>query len=139
VFCRQLFYTLLPTVYHPSVFGHGGEPTELTETEREVAGVISQRDRSLVTMNTDKAVLNPQELRAESDLVNARKFMLIAVSDTPPVSAFASVNHGGKWYYIFDDDEVSKRTLALIVQINTTQAIPSQSAPLTPTISVGAR
>ena len=139
VFCRQLFYTLVPTVYHPSVFGHGGEPTELTTTEREVAGVISQRDRSLVTMNTDKAVLNPQELRAESDLVNARKFMLIAVSDNPPVSAFASVNHGGKWYYIFDDDEVSKRTLALIVQINTIQAIPSQSAPLTPTISVGAR
>jgi hypothetical protein len=139
VFCRQLFYTLAPTTFHPSVFGHGGEPTELTETERKVADVISQRDRSLVTMYTDKVVLNPQELRAESDLVNARKFMLIAVSDTPPVSAFASVNHGGKWYYIFDDDEVSKRTLALIVQINTIQAIPTQSAPLTPTISVGAR
>jgi hypothetical protein len=76
---------------------------------------------------------------AESDLVNARKFMLVAVSDTPPESAFASVNHGGKWYYIFDDDEVSKRTLALIIQIATIQAIPTQSAPLTPTISVGAR
>ncbi|HZZ22815.1 MAG TPA: hypothetical protein VFE60_09680 [Roseiarcus sp.] len=139
MFCRQLFYTLAPTVFHPSVFGHGGEPTELTATEREVADVISQRDRSLVTIYTGKVVLNPQELRAESDLVNARKFMLIAVSDTPPVSAFASVNHGVMWYYIFDDDEVSKRTLALIVQINTIQAIPSQSAPLTPTISVGAR
>ncbi len=65
--------------------------------------------------------------------------MLVAVSDTPPENAFASVNHGGKWYYIFDDDEVSKRTLALIIQINTIQAIPTQSAPLTPTISVGAR
>jgi hypothetical protein len=139
VFCRQLFYTLVPTLFHPSVFGHGGDPTELTPTEREVADVISQRDRSLVTMYTDKVVLSREELRAESDLVNARKFMLIAISDTPPVSAFASVNHGGKWYYIFDDDEVSKRTLALIVQINTIQAIPNQSAPLTPTISVGAR
>jgi hypothetical protein len=27
----------------------------------------------------------------------------------------------------------------LIIQINTIQAIPTQSAPLTPTISVGAR
>jgi hypothetical protein len=34
---------------------------------------------------------------------------------------------------------VSKKTLALIVQIDTIQAIPTQSAPLTPTISVGAR
>jgi hypothetical protein len=90
-------------------------------------------------MYTDKAVLNSQELRTESDLVNARKFMLVAVSDAPPENAFAAVNHAGKWYYIFDDDEVSKKTLALIVQINTIQAIPTQSAPLTPTISVGAR
>ena len=65
--------------------------------------------------------------------------MLIAVSDAPPENAFASINHGGKWYYIFDDDVVSKKTLALVIQINTIQAIPSQSAPLTPTISVGAR
>ncbi len=138
-FCRQLFYTLVPGAFQLSVFGHGGEFKEPTETEAKVGDVISQRDRSLITMNTDKAVLNAQELRTESDLVNARKYMLIAVSDTPPVSAFASVNHGGKWYYIFDDDEVSKRTLALIIQINTIQAIPTQSAPLTPTISVGAR
>ena len=138
-FCRQLFYTLVPTAFQPSVFGHGGEFKAPTETETEVGGVISQRDRSLITMNTDKVVLTSQELRVESDLVNARKFMLVAVSDTPQDNAFASVNHGGKWYSIFDDDEVSKRTLALIIQINTIQAIPSQSAPLTPTISVGAR
>jgi hypothetical protein len=138
-FCRASFYTLSPNAFHPSVFGHGGEFRQATETENKVNGVISQRDRSLVTLNTDKAILNLQELRAESDLVNARKFMLVAVSDAPPENAFASVNHAGKWYYIFDDDEVSKKTLALIIQINTIQAIPTQSAPLTPTISVGAR
>jgi hypothetical protein len=138
-FCRQLFYTLVPGAFQPSVFGHGGEFKAPTETETRVGDVISQRERSLITMNTDKAVLNAQELRTESDLVNARKFMLVAVSDSPPENAFASINHGGKWYYIFDDDEVSKKTLALIIQINTIQAIPTQSAPLTPTISVGAR
>jgi hypothetical protein len=138
-FCRAPFYTLVPTTFHPSVFGHGSEFGQLTETENKVADVISQRDRSLVTMYTDKPILKAQELRAESDLVNARKFMLIAVSDAPPENAFASINHGSKWYYIFDDDDVSKKTLALIIQINTIQAIPSQSAPLTPTISVGAR
>ena len=58
--------------------------------------------------------------------------MLVAVSDAPPENAFAAVNHAGKWYYIFDDDEVSKKTLALIVQINTIQAIPTQSAPWIP-------
>lgn len=138
-FCRASFYTLAPTTFQPSVFGHGGESRELTETENEVNEIITQPDRSLITMYTDKAVLTPQELRAESDLVNARRFMLVAVSDTPPESAFASVNHGGKWYYIFDDDEVSKKSLALIIQIDTIQAIPTQNASLTPTISVGAR
>ena len=138
-FCRQLFYTLAPGAFQTSVFGHGGEFKAPTETEARVGDVISQRDRSLITMNTDKAALSAQELRTESDLVNARKFMLVAVSDAPPENAFASINHGGKWYYIFDDDDVSKKTLALIIQINTIQAIPSQSAPLTPTISVGAR
>jgi hypothetical protein len=138
-FCRGSFYTLAPTAFQPSVFGHVGEFRGPTQTETQVANLISQPDRSLITMNTDKAVLNPQELRAESDLVNARKFMLVAVSDAPPENAFASVNHAGKWYYIFDDDEVSKKTLALIIQIDTIQAIPTQSAPLTPTISVGAR
>jgi hypothetical protein len=137
--CHQLFYTLDPAVYSPGYFGHGDASSVLRETERKVGEVISEGDRSLITMNTDKVVLTPQELRAESDLVNARKFMLVAVSDTPQENAFASVNHGGKWYSIFDDDEVSKRTLALIIQINTIQAIPTQSAPLTPTISVGAR
>jgi hypothetical protein len=139
-FCRQLFYTLAPgALQQPSVFGHGGAYKAPTETESRVGDVLSQRGRSLITMNTDKPVLNAQELRTESDLVNERKFMLIAVSDTPPENAFASINHGGKWYYIFDDDEVSKKTMALIIQINTIQAIPTQSAPLTPTISVGAR
>jgi hypothetical protein len=138
-FCRGSFYTLAPTAFPPSVFGHGGESKQLTATENRVSDVIGQSDRSLITMYTDKAVLNSQELRTESDLVNARKFMLVAVSDAPPENAFAAVNHAGKWYYIFDDDEVSKKTLALIVQINTIQAIPTQSAPLTPTISVGAR
>jgi hypothetical protein len=138
-FCRQLFYTLVPGAFQPSVFGHGGEFKAPTETETRVGDVISQRDRSLITMNTDRPILNAHELRAESDLVNARKFMLVAVSDSPPENAFASINHGGKWYYILDDDEVSKKSLALISQINTIQAIPTQSAPLTPTISVGAR
>jgi hypothetical protein len=138
-FCRAPFYTLVPTTFQPNVFGHGSESRELTDTENKVSEVIAQPDRSLITLYTDKAILTPQELRAESDLVNARRFMLVAVSDTPPESAFASVNHGGKWYYIFDDDEVSKKSLALIIQINTIQAIPSQSPPLTPTISVGAR
>jgi hypothetical protein len=138
-YCHQLFYTLDPAIYSPNYVGHGGTYTGINETEHKVSEVISQSNRSLITMNTDKVVLTPQELRAESDLVNARKFMLVAVSDTPPENAFASINHGGKWYYIYDDDDVSKRTLALIIQINTIQAIPTQSAPLTPTISVGAR
>jgi hypothetical protein len=83
--------------------------------------------------------LTMDQIKDENALLLSRRYMLIAKSEYLPNGAFASVRDGGYYYYIFNDDEISKKTLALIAQFNTILAVPSSSAPLTPTISVGAR
>jgi hypothetical protein len=77
--------------------------------------------------------------RSEGILYNSRKYMLIQVSDTPPAGAFVSAFENGHYYFIANDDEVSKRTLALLALITSVQAIPAQSGGLTPALSIGAR
>jgi hypothetical protein len=133
--CQQFFYTLDPLDPELSnVFGAAGSE----EAKRRVHIAISDPNRSLVTMNTYKAILTPEAMEAETVLVSARRFILIAVSDSQPEDAFVAVSHEGQLYSILNDDKISKLNLALIAQFNTIQAIPSQSPPLTPTISVGA-
>ena len=55
--------------------------------------------------------------------------MLIAKSDYLPRGSFASVYDKGYYYSIFNDDEISKKTLALISQFKTILAVPPPSAP----------
>jgi hypothetical protein len=135
--CIDDFYSLDPK-----------ESLELDELEQDVLRVepnqkISDllRDprRSAVTVFPEKPELSLDDIKLERALEGTRRFMLIAVSDESPSNAFVSVRHNGKWYYIFNDDRISKRTLALITQIDTMLAVPSQSPSLTPSISVGAR
>jgi hypothetical protein len=79
------------------------------------------------------------DARSEGILYNSRKYMLIQVSDIPPIGAFVSAFESGHFYYIADDDVVSKRTLALLTLITSVQAIPAQSGGLTPALSIGAK
>jgi hypothetical protein len=109
------------------------------EEYEELSRRIHAENRSMITMYPNKSELSPEEAKIERDFTHLRRYMLIVSSDTPPNGAFVSVYDNGKYYSIFNDDEISKKTLALISQFNTILAIPSQSAPLTPTISVGAR
>ena len=92
-----------------------------------------------LTTLTYKSGMTKSENSREVLLANARRFILIVKSKDRPENAFVAVQHGENWYSILDDDRVSKKNLALIAQINTIQAIPTQSPPLTPAISVGAR
>lgn len=90
-------------------------------------------------MYPERSELSDDMTDAERLLGSSRRYMLVAVSSMPLAHAYASVEHEGQWYGIFEDDEISIKTLALINQFNTIQAIPSTSPALTPTISVGAR
>lgn len=136
--CNDDFYTVDPTRPNQSAWEHGNDVGP-SKGERTAARLVQDKSRSLLTMYPERANYSFEDRQAEKALASARRFMLIAYSDTPPTNAFVSVRQQGKWYYIFDDDAISKKTLALISQINTIQAIPSQTPPLTPTISVGPR
>jgi hypothetical protein len=65
--------------------------------------------------------------------------MLIQVSDTPPTGAFVSAFDNGNYYFIAKDDEISKRTLALLALITSIQAKPSEIGGLTPALTIGPR
>ncbi len=91
------------------------------------------------TLYPDKTVLSHTEIKNEEVLGHSRVFMLIAESNDRPAGAYVSVRYKGQWYSILDNDMISKRSLTLIAGLNTVQAVPSTTPPLTPSISVGAR
>jgi hypothetical protein len=79
------------------------------------------------------------DTRLEGVLYNSRKYLLVQVSDAPMLGSFVSAFENGKWYSISNNDEISKRTLALLALITSVQAIPAQSGGLTPALSIGSR
>ena len=92
--------------------------------------------------SVDGAVTGPlgdAALRVERDFGDDRRLILVEFTSERPTDAFVSVFHKDGWYSIQDRDVISKRNLALVAQIATIQAVPSQTPPLTPTINVGAR
>jgi hypothetical protein len=148
------WYTLLPRI-------DGATPPELLEdpddsppkdsggseysASRKVLDFInawqSQPDypsRCLYTMATMNFNFSDYDmLLAENRLFNLRRYILIIKEPTCPEDAYAAYSEGGECYYIDKDDRVSKTNFILISQFLTMQAVPPQSAPLTPTISVG--
>ena len=138
--CEDSFYTLDPTVVPPTDFeSHGLGAAANADADALVVQRARSNKLSAITLFPDSPSLSPTQLGQEVDLANARKFMLLATSTARPSDAFVSIQQKGVWYSILDDDLISKRTLALINQFNTVQAVPSPSSPLTPTISVGGR
>ncbi|HEY3886968.1 MAG TPA: hypothetical protein VGL73_00225 [Caulobacteraceae bacterium] len=82
---------------------------------------------------------------AEHRLATARRFLLIVESDAPPSQAlpgvpiFVAWRSSNHWYAIADDDETTKRNFALLSELMTIMAIPTQTSQPTPTVSVGGR
>ena len=136
--CSTEFYTLDPASHPVTDYEKGSNALEY---QRRVGAVHGQllSGKPPITMYPLADDLSPEQLRTEELLVNARKFMLVAKSDRRPADAFVAIPKGDGWYSILNADKISKRSLALINQFTTIQAIPSPTQPLTPTISVGAR
>ena len=67
-----------------------------------------------------------------------RRYMLIVVADSlPGKPPYVSYSDGEYWYYIDAGDKISQKNFQLLTLFLTMMAIPSQTPPLTPTISVG--
>jgi hypothetical protein len=97
---------------------------------------------------------NPNQVEMdtqEENLGAKRRYILIIQSDKPaPSSAFVSTQydappllpgkdlvHKTRYFYIDGGDWISQRNFALVQQLMTMQAIPSQSPQLTPSLTVG--
>jgi hypothetical protein len=82
---------------------------------------------------------------AEHRLATARRFLMIVESYQPPSQAlpgvpiFVAWRSSNHWYSIADDDETTKRNFALLSELMTIMAIPTQTSQPTPTVSVGGR
>jgi len=92
------------------------------------------------------------QMEDERELADSRRYIVVFEDDNPPpTTAFVAtkmdvvVTEGGKvvkktkYFYIDGVDHVSQRNFALISQFLTIQATPSQTPPLTPSLSVGGR
>jgi hypothetical protein len=99
--------------------------------------------RDNVDINAKQGITNSfkrdTDARLEGVLYNSRKYLLVQVSDAPMLGSYVSAFENGKWYSISNNDEISKRTLALLALITSVQAIPAQSGGLTPALSIGSR
>jgi hypothetical protein len=83
-------------------------------------------------------VTDYRAVEAEYVLGHLRRYILIIVSDSAPTDAFVSYTRRGKTFYIDGADKISQWNFGLISQFMTMQAVAPTTAPLTPTISVGA-
>ncbi|MEJ0051158.1 MAG: hypothetical protein WDN02_08130 [Methylovirgula sp.] len=66
-----------------------------------------------------------------------RAFIIVEQGPGVPQNAYVAVNKRGTWYWIDNDDLVSKANFGLLNEIVTIQAVPETRQPLTPSISVG--
>ena len=66
-----------------------------------------------------------------------RAFILVEQGTATPQNAYVAVNKNGVWYWIDNDDLVSKANFGLLNEIVTIQAVPETREPITPSISVG--
>ena len=125
--CADGFYTLDPTTWGFTKKLQGTSESANTEDDNRYLAIHKRLDykSSTFTMYPDLPVQSFNALKTEAQGAYAPKFVLVAVSDDAPSDAFVSVKHNGKWYFILNNDDISKSNLALITQITTVQAIPS--------------
>ncbi|MCG8408784.1 MAG: hypothetical protein MI923_26560 [Phycisphaerales bacterium] len=96
-----------------------------------IAVPLSHREARLVTNTVDEDG-SPFDWSAMlGDLFN------VHVRKTPPIGAAVSVFHRGHWFFIRDDDQISKSTFSLLGQLFTLQAGSAKSAAPVLTLPVG--
>jgi hypothetical protein len=101
------------------------DPSTLAKSQYQV-------ERCLLT------ILNPDaSAEQERELSDLRRYLLIIKSNSHPAESYAEYSDGKSWYYIANDDNISKRNFLFVSQILTIQAAPPTPLPLTPTITVG--
>jgi hypothetical protein len=134
---RSSSYTLLPETEDPldNPISRGREAQDARINE-EVTNWIQGSANDLFVYEPT-AISDDDYIRGNRRLGLLRRYILIVVSDGPPLSAYVAHFSQGKWYYIDSDDAISQKNFDLISLFLTMMAIPSAVPPLSPTINVG--
>jgi hypothetical protein len=132
------FYTVLEND-KKDILGESQQKANLGNLQECVSKWVSKNpDIRHNTFSVDVNVDNYGEVQAETSLAELRRYLLINVADSAPADAFVFYTKEGYTYYIDGGDNISKKNFALLSELMTMQAVAPTTAPLTPTISVGA-
>lgn len=114
--------------FPPSVKSASQGP-DYTDDQKQVAEDIESRICVAQTLKPDAPldVRDFRALRREYMLYASRAFILYETSTEEPEDAYVSYYDGGRWYYISNDDGISKTNLLLLAQFLTMQAVPSKN------------
>jgi hypothetical protein len=118
---------------------------EELQTDKQIIQEVSDWARAhcstsdLLTYYRSEDVADYSQLQHERTLAHLRRFLLVIEDKDAPRDSFVSYQHDGRWYYIDAKDDVSKKNFVLLSYILSVMAAPSQTPPLTPTITVGGR
>lgn len=108
------------------------------ENEKRVGGLFSYEEKGDDVLGDNYDMLDDYHIKINRRLGHLRRYILIVVQDKPPtIPIYAEYSYGGNWYYIAGNDTVSQKNFRLLSLFLTMMAIPSQTPPLTPVISVG--
>jgi hypothetical protein len=124
--------------------------TDVSQMINKINASEKDSDKHLFTLygvDHPEDVSDFPQLKMEETLAKFRRFILIIEGDTPPeqtgVRPFVSyqaidpADGRNKWYYIDDDDRISKSNFALLLELFTIMATPSETPPVQPSINVG--
>jgi len=135
------FYTLIAQELKGSL----EQLEENLQTDKGIIEEVSEWVRThcntgdLYTYYRSENVADYAQLQHERILAHLRRFLMVIEDKEPPKDSFVSYQHDGRWYYIDAKDDVSRRNFALLSYILSVMAAPSQTPPLTPTLTVGGR
>jgi hypothetical protein len=139
------FYTLLPEDENSGDEKAQDQPRDRTDeadlTRKVVDWIEDQSRRS----SEIPFVYEPQNADVHGDLYvqgnrrlgDLRRYILVTVSDVPPVNSYVSHFDRGQWFSIAADDQISQKNFQLLTLFLTMMAAPSATPPLSPSISVG--
>jgi hypothetical protein len=115
-------------VFPPSAVASSQGP-DYTEDQKAVSDDIANHLCVSQTLHPDSSldVSDFRALRRELMLFASRAFILYESSPNEPEDAYVSYYDRDRWYYISNDDGISKMNLLLLSQFLTMQAEPSRT------------
>ena len=133
------FYTLLPEDESPLDNPvAAGQEARSARIDQEVVDWIERPGSNLFVYEPARVVSEADYLNGNRRLGLLRRYILVVVSDGPPLEpTYVSHCDRGKCYYIAADDEISQKNFNLVGLFLTMMAIPSALPPLSPVINVG--